>query len=169
MTSPYHINNVQIGARSISGSNLNNAFRAIELCANIKFDPKYFKTVKSPAGILVTALTQDTEAEDESIWAFGMVSTATTCTVYSGSILFDKDWREYTTDTISMNGTPCYVYVSCNRVSYACTLKQANTKPTDAGDAVNLLIAEFTAVGGVYTLVRRHWRHSYNADANLPT
>jgi hypothetical protein len=109
-------------------------------------------------------------AEDESIWAFGMEYTPTQCTVYAGSIQFDKAWREYATDTLTLNGTPCYVYVSMTRAwPHTCSLKQANTKPTDTGDEINLNIAEFTAAAGVYTLVRRHWRHSYNADANLPT
>lgn len=168
--SPLKLRQMSAGQRTISAGNMNNCFRGVELALSTQYDQTQFRVIKSPAGIFVSLVKEaDATADDESKWAFGMISSASSCTVYSGSILFDKAWREFTTDTILLNGTPCYVYVSCNRVSYACTLKQANTKPTDTGSEINLLIAEFTGTGSSYTLTRRHWRNSYNADANLPT
>lgn len=111
---------------------------------------------------------QMSAGEDESIWSFGMDYQAGTATVYAGDIYFDGAWRVSETTPYPLQGTPCYIYASMNRISYAVTIKHANTKPGHTPSEYNLLLAEFTANGTGYTLTRRHHKGAKDADAMVP-
>lgn len=108
------------------------------------------------------------DPEPESNWVFGMDYTSAEATIYTGFIYFDGAWRECTGETITLSGNPCFIYASMNRISYAVTLKTANSRPGHTPEDYNLLLAEFSASGPVYSLVRRYHKGAKDADHPTP-
>lgn len=106
--------------------------------------------------------------EDESLWVFGMISTANTCVVYNPALQLGGTWYTATTATLTLTGTPVYVYAEWLRTNpYTLSVQQATTVPASTATHLKWIIAHFTASGGVYTLVKRYHRGAIQLDLPL--
>jgi hypothetical protein len=109
-----------------------------------------------------------TGTEDETKWIFGMVSTVNTCVVYNPKLQLAGTWYTASTTTLTLTGTPCYVYAQWLRANpNTLSVEQATTMPASTATHLKWIIASFTATDGVYTLTNRYHRGAIQLDLPL--
>ena len=91
-------------------------------------------------------------------WTLKHTLSGTSCTISAGTISYGDIDIAVAEDTVTLTGTPAFVYIRLTRATNAATIAQASTRPSSDSTYAYFPLVSFTASAGVYTLDKIHHR-----------
>ena len=97
---------------------------------------------------------------DDAEWAFGWRLNGADVIVNGGVIRIhgDNNYAGFTGDTVTLTGTPEWVFIRMVWASKVITLEHSSTNPLSDATNLDWPLVKFTASSGNYALDQRLWR-----------
>ena len=89
-------------------------------------------------------------------WTLQCSLSGSVVTVTGGTICYGSVDIPVASATVTLSGTPEYVYVRLTRSTQATTISHASTRPASDSTYAYFVLASYTATAGVYSLTAVH-------------